>query len=329
MKEALKRPGHEQKWMPCWSLIDELIPAGKTIFHMSEEGIKSRCRKFGPTPRYVFENSLEANSEELRIAIDSCSLHNLQSLFASPSSALEHVSDRLTLVTVTEKYGQGPLRFASPAIQSKLVEKCQRQNDGLVQDFLINSQGSSTQAIRAFRGELIDSIKNHAHERLRKGGEFECLDLDTDEAFICELPAFTGFTELLNHEAIIDLGEDVYGQGKNNLGAIDAVLNKRLFHMIVSQQHYIIARDLWNVVEAAGGSEGLELYFVVRSYFFTSDLERRVPVMVKTEDFTEAQYDEIKNIPQYLLLITPSEPDDELDTDFTDIEWGHLQYSSY
>lgn len=276
MQEPLKRPDHKQKWMPAWSLKKEVIPAGKNIFGMSEDQVKEKQSKFGPIPRHVLTNSLQANSAELKAAIEDCPLDKLQSCFANSGSAPKTMSHRLIVMTVTKQYGQGNVTFASSAIQSQLVERYKHQHGRAVQDFLRASEGSRNKAIQSFRGDLFESIKNSAHETLQKGGDFTCRDLQTNEEFVVEFPCSTdNVKELPNHDAIKDLGADVYGQGKNNLGGIDAMLNAALFQMTVSQRHPIKARALWNVAEKAGGSKGLELYFVVDSYGFTPDFTKQ------------------------------------------------------
>ena len=316
LQEPLKRSGHEQKWMPCWSTTKELIPAGKVIFSLSEDQVRAKCEEFGPVPRHVLASTQEANSKELQKAIKDCSLDLLQSCFANPGTAPKQMSHRLIIVLVTAAYGEGDVRFASEAILSQLVEKFQRQNDHSVQAFLHSSGGDAS--IQAFRGKIMESMRGSAHDKLSKGGSFECRDLKTNEAFTVTLDPAVCIKELPNYTAISELGEDEYGQGKKNLGGIDAVLNGCLFQITVSQRHPIKSRALVNVVEAAGGSEGLELYFAVDTYGFTPDFPRQR--IVKTKDISTEQCDDMNRIPQHLLLLPPNEPERELDTDRMDLD---------
>ena len=229
-------------------------------------------RSLEPFPRHVLANTLTADEEEMGRAVQDCSLDCLTSCFADSGTAPKQMSHRLTKVTTTD-YSEGPIRFASAAIQDQLAQKFLRQNNHSVRAFLASSGG--VPAMVAFRGYLLEATRVHAHDILPREGDLRCRNLQTCEEIAVTLPPSKSTVHLPNYAAISKFGKDVYGQGKDNLGGIDAMVNTCLFQIAVSHTQPIKLGSLLSIEQEAGGLEGLKLFFAVDPHAFTSIIDKQ------------------------------------------------------
>lgn len=72
-----------------------LIPAGEQIYGMAAEDVRSKHSSFGPFSRHVLAKTLATNQDELRKAVQDCTLDVLQPCFANPGRAPEDMTHRL------------------------------------------------------------------------------------------------------------------------------------------------------------------------------------------------------------------------------------------